>query len=177
VIGTQRGPLIAYVKGVRPAGVSALADIRARVEQDAKMARAREAARAALAKAMAGATAVDAVGSKTGITPAETSVTRQGFINGIPGDSSALAEAVMKANPGEVKGPVVAGDAAVAFQVLEQKKVTDTDISQHRAEFVEVLRQQQARTLRASLLQRLRKDASIDVNQKLLQNPAQQQGA
>jgi len=176
VIGTQRGPMIAFVTGVRPAGVSLLADIRARVEQDAKMAKARESARGKLAGATGGATSIDAIGSKTGITPAETNVSRQGFINGIPGDTSALIEAVMASNVGQVKGPIVAGDGAVAFQVLDQKKVTDSDIAQHRADFVDNLRQQQSRALRASLLQRLRKDASVDVNEKILQN-RQQQGA
>jgi len=177
VIGTPRGPLIGYVKGVRPAGVSPLADIRARVEQDAKMARAREAARTKLASAMAGAASIDVVGTKSGIPAADTSISRQGSIGGIPGDTSALIDAVMASNVGQVKGPIVAGDGAVAFQVVEQKKVTDADASQHRGEFLDVLRQQQARTLRASLLQRLRKDAAIDVNEKLLQQKNAQQGA
>ncbi|MGZ7040179.1 MAG: SurA N-terminal domain-containing protein [Thermoanaerobaculia bacterium] len=178
VIGTPRGPLIAYVKGVRPAGVSSLADIRARVEQDAKMAKAREAARTKLAAAMAGATTIDLVGTKAGVPAADTNISRQGFISGIPGDTSALIEAVMSANIGQVKGPVVAGDGAVAFQVVEQKKVTDADATQHRGEFLDLLRGQQARTLRASLLQRLRKDAAIDINEKLLvEQKSPQQGA
>ncbi|MGZ7030362.1 MAG: peptidyl-prolyl cis-trans isomerase, partial [Thermoanaerobaculia bacterium] len=178
VIGTPRGPLIAYVKGVRPAGVSSLADIRARVEQDAKMAKAREAACTKLAAAMAGATTIDLVGTKAGVPAADTNISRQGFISGIPGDTSALIEAVMSANIGQVKGPVVAGDGAVAFQVVEQKKVTDADATQHRGEFLDLLRGQQARTLRASLLQRLRKDAAIDINEKLLvEQKSPQQGA
>ncbi|MGZ8854167.1 MAG: SurA N-terminal domain-containing protein [Thermoanaerobaculia bacterium] len=178
VIGTQRGPLIAFVEGVRPSGVSPLADSRARVEQDAKMSKARELARTKLAAAMAGATAIDAVSAKAGLPANETNITHQGFINGIPGDTSALIEAVMSASAGQLKGPVVAGDGAVAFQVLEQKKVSDTDLAQHRADFTDTLRQQQARSLRASLLQRLRKEASVTVNEKLLeQKQSQQQGA
>ena len=53
-----------------------------------------------------------AVGAKSGIPAADTSITRQGFISGIPGDTSALIDAVMVANIGQVKGPVVAESVA-----------------------------------------------------------------
>ena len=175
VIQTQRGPIIAFVEGVRPAGVSPLADIRARVEQDAKLEKARQLSRQKLDQAAAGAPSVDAVAAKAGVPAADTTVTRQGFISGIPGDTSALVDTVMASNVGQVKGPVVAGDGAVVFQVIDMKKVSDTDLAQHRGDYIDVLRQQQARLLRASLLQRLRKDAAVDVNEKVLQTNAQQQ--
>jgi peptidyl-prolyl cis-trans isomerase D len=178
VIQTQRGPLVAFVEGVRPAGVSPLADIRARVEQDAKLDKARQVASQKLAAAVAGAPNVDAIAAKVGVPAADTSISRQGFITGIPGDTAALVDAVMAATPGQPKGPVVAGDGAVAFQVTEMKKVTDTELAAHRSEYMDVLRQQQARSLRTSLLQRLRKDASVDINEKAVQqNAPQQQGA
>ena len=179
VIPTQRGPLVAFVEGVRPSGVSPLADIRAKVEQDAKLDKARQLAQQKLQQAMAGAPSVDAIAAKTGLQAADTNVTRQGFINGIPGDTAGLIDTVMASNVGQIKGPVVAGDGAVAFQVVDMKKVTDAELSQHRAEYADLLRQQQARSLRSSLLQRLRKEASVDVNEKVLQTnaPQQQQGA
>ena len=174
VIQTQRGPLVAFVEGVRPAGISPLADIRARVEQDAKLAKARVLAQQKLATAMAGATTIDAIAAKAGVPATETNISRQGFVSGIPGDTSSLVDAVMTANVGQVKGPVVAGDGAVAFQVTDMKKVTDADIAQHRGEFIDSLRQQQARSVRASLLQKLRKEASVDVNEKVIQQNKQQ---
>jgi len=171
VIQTQRGPLIGFVGGVRPSGVSPLADIRAKVEQDAKLEKARQLANQKLGAAMAGAPNIDAIAAKTGVPAAETNISRMGFISGIPGDTNALVEAVMASNVGQTKGPVVAGDGAVAFTVSDMKKITDTDLAAHRGEYVDTLRQQQARSVRASLLQRLRKDAAVDVNQKVLENP------
>ena len=44
-----------------------------------------------------------------------------------------------------------------------------------RVSYGEVLRQQEARNLRTTLLARLRKDASIDINDSLLKQQAPQQ--
>jgi hypothetical protein len=55
----------------------------------------------------------------------------------------------------------------VAFQVVEQKKVTPEEIAQNRATTVDSLRGQQARNLRATLLQRLRKGAEIELNDEI----------
>lgn len=178
VVQTQRGPVIAFVGGVRPAGVSPLADIRARVEQDAKLEKARQLANQKLTAAMAVAPNIDAVAAKAGVPAADTTVSRQGYIGGIPGDTSALVDAVMASNVGQTKGPIVAGDGAVAFQVVDMRKVSDAELASHRPEFIDLLRQQQARAVRTSLLQRLRKQATVEVNPKALQNEnAQQQGA
>ncbi len=166
-IGTPKGIAIAYLAGVRPAGVAALAEIRAKVEQDAKLQKAREAARAALAQMMAGAPSIDAVAAKAGQATQEASVGRQGTIAGLNGDVTGLVDATMAANVSELKGPVIVGDGAVAFQVLEQKKVTPQDLEQNRATFADQLRTQQARSLRATLLERLRKGAQIEVNDEI----------
>jgi len=58
--------------------------------------------------------------------------------------------------------------------VLEQKKVTPKDLADNREAFINQLRQQQARSLRQSLMKRLRSAAKIEVNEQLL-NPTQQQ--
>lgn len=166
-IGTPRGIVIAYVQGTRSAGVSALAEIRERVEQDAKLQKAREAARAALAQVMSGATTIDAIAAATGSGANEASVGRQGAIAGLNGDVAALVEAVMSGNVNELKGPVVVGDGAVAFQITEQKKVTPQELEQNRPSFLDTLRAQQARNLRAVLVERLRKDASIQLNDEI----------
>jgi len=168
VIGTSRGPAIPFLVGVRPAGTSPLEDVREKVTVDARNDKALELSKQKLQAAMAGAPSVDAIAAKLGLTAADTTVRRQGGATGINGDTGKLADAAMSANPGEMKGPVVAGTGAIAFQVLEQKKVTPEEAAQNRQAYIDQLRQQEARSLRQSLLQRLRKAAKIDVNDKLI---------
>jgi peptidyl-prolyl cis-trans isomerase D len=175
VVGTQRGMVIPYVADVRGAGVTSLTEIRAKVEEDARQAKAATAAQTKLAAAVAGAPSVDVVGAKVGMQASEVSVNRQGFVAGFSGDTSALVDAAMSAKLGEVKGPINTGDGAVVFQVIEQKKVTPQELAQNRDQYLGTLRQQQARNLRQVLVQRLRKESKIDVNEKLLQAPEQQQ--
>ena len=168
VVGTQRGPAIAYVAGIRPAGVTALAEIRPKVEADAKAAKARDVAKQKLAAAMPGAANVDAVAAKLGLTATDTTVNHQAFVQGITGDTTALVDQAMSAPVGQVHGPVVAGDGAVVFQVTEQKRATPAEIAQNRGPYVDTMRQREARSLRTSLLQRLRKGAKIEVNNKII---------
>lgn len=177
MIGTPRGIVIPYLVGIREAGVTALNEIKDRVTQDAKMARARDLARQALANAMAGAPSVDAVAAKVGLPAADTTVNRQGFIGGIQGDTAPLVTAAFAAKIGELKGPVVAGDGAVVFQVTEQKKVTDAELKSSQASYMEMLRTQQARSLRTVLLQKLRKEAKVELNDQATQSRTKSQGA
>jgi peptidyl-prolyl cis-trans isomerase D len=166
-LGTPRGIVIAYLAGARPAGVSALADIREKVEEDARMEKARAAARTALAQQLAGVTTIDQVSARTGQPAQETTVDRSGRVQGFNGDTTALVEAAIASNIGQVKGPVVVSEGAVAFQVLEQKKVTPEELKQNRATMMDSLRSQQARSLRSVLVQRLRKNADIEVNDEI----------
>lgn len=166
-IGTSKGIAIAYVEQTRSAGVSTLADVRERVEQEAKRQKAREAARAQLAQMAAGAANVDAVAQKAGKTAAEVTVDRQRSIPGLNGDASALVEAAMKANVGQVAGPVIIDDGAVVFQVTEQKRVTDAELAQNRTGFADRMREQQARQLRSVLVERLRKGADVKINDSI----------
>jgi peptidyl-prolyl cis-trans isomerase D len=176
-IGTSRGPAIPFLEGVRPSGISPFAEVSEQVMNDAKKAKALEIAKQKLQAAIAGAPNVDAVAAKLGLQGADTTVRRQGGATGINGDTSELMDAAMAAHPGEVKGPVIAGQGVVAFQVTEQNKVSDTDAAQNRQAYIDQLRQQEARSLRQSLLQRLRKAANIDVNEKLVSVPQSQEGA
>ena len=174
IIGTQRGPAIPFLYSIRPAGVSPLDEVRAKAENDAKMERARQLAKQAMMKELPAA-AVDVVGSKIGLASSETTINRQGFVTGFTGDTSALVDAAMSAPVGEVKGPVMTGDGAVLFQVIEQKKADPATLAQNRSQYMETLRQQESRNLRATLLQRLRKAASIDINQKAIDQKTQAQ--
>jgi parvulin-like peptidyl-prolyl isomerase len=166
-LGTPRGIVIAYLANTRPAGVSALADIREKVQEDARMEKARTAARNALAQQMAGATTIDQVSAKTSQPAQETTVDRSGRVQGFNGDTAALVEAAIASKIGEVKGPVVVSEGAVAFQVVEQKRVTSQELAQNRTTMMDSLRTQQARNLRSVLVQRLRKNAEIEVNDEI----------
>jgi peptidyl-prolyl cis-trans isomerase D len=168
VIGTQRGPAIPYLLAVRPAGVSPLAEVRDRVELDAKMGKARDLARDAVSRALP-ATTVDALAAKLGLTGADATVTSGGMISGINGDTQALADAALAAKPGELKGPVLVGDGVVVFQVTDQHKVDQKMLDENKAAYTDSLRQREAQTLRAVLLERLRKSSKIDVNNSLVQ--------
>lgn len=168
IIGTQRGPAVPYLYGIRPAGVSAFEDVKAKVESDARAAKARELVRNELAAAMPAAN-IDELAKKLNVTAQETTVTRQGFVSGFQGDTSPLVDAAMSTPVGQLKGPLAMSDGAVAFQVTEQKKVDPKEVAENKAQYAEMLRQQEARSLRTVLLQRLRKGAKIDINESLLQ--------
>ena len=175
IIGTQRGPMIPYLLGARNAGVSDLTEVRAKVENDARMEKARQAAAAALAKALP-AKNIDEVAAKSNIPASETTVSHQGYVSGFSGDTAPLVDAAMAAKVGDLKGPVQVAEGAVVFQVEEQKKV-DAKSADERISYGEMMRQQEARNLRTALLQRLRKDASIDINDTLIKQQAPQQAA
>lgn len=166
-VGTPRGIAIAYVEGIRPPGTTALSEIRAQVEADLRQEKGREAARAALAQMMAGKTSIDQVAAATGQAAQETVVRRDGNVTGITGDTAALVQAALNSAIGSLSGPIVVGNGAVAVQVVEQKKVTPDELAKNRATSVDTLRGQQARSLRASLLQRLRKNSEIELNDEI----------
>lgn len=172
--GTQRGIVIPYLAGIRPAGVLPLSEIRERVENDARMATAREAGMNALRDAMSGAASVDGVASKVSLAPADTQVTRQGHIGGFTGDTSELVKAAMAAPVGEIAGPVPVAEGAVVFQVTEQTRFTPEELKERSAQYLEALRMQQARSLRSVLLERLRKSSKIERNEQALRSAAPQ---
>ncbi len=173
-IGTNRGPVIAYVADVRPPAVTPLAEIRPKVEQHVREEKARGAAKNTLAQMMAGATTVEQVGAKFGGQVRTTSISRQGTVAGLSGDLTPLVDGALSAQVGPLVGPVTLQDGAVAFQVTEQKRVTPQELAQNRASYLDTLREQQARSLRQVLVSRLRKEAKIDINPQVTQ-PVQQQ--
>jgi peptidyl-prolyl cis-trans isomerase D len=174
-VGTSRGPVIAYLEKVRPAGISPLAEVKEKVEQDLKLQKARDAVKSALAQMMAGAASLDAIAQKAGTTVREANANRQGPIAGINGDASALVEAAITSPLRTIQGPVTVADGAVVYEVTEQKKVTPEELQQNRATYIDTLRQQQARTLRSTLVERLRKDSKVEINESIIEPaPAQQ---
>ncbi|MDP9195135.1 MAG: peptidyl-prolyl cis-trans isomerase [Acidobacteriota bacterium] len=166
-VGTPRGIAIAYVEGIRPPGTTALAEIRAQVESDLRQEKGREAARAALAQMMAGKKSIDEIAAASGQPAQETVVRRDGNVTGISGDTAALVQAAMSSAVGSLNGPIAVGNGVLAMQVVEKKKVTPEELAQNRATSVDTLRGQQARNLRGSLLQRLRKKAEIELNDEI----------
>ena len=132
--------------------------MRERVEQEAKRQKAREAASAQLAQMLLGAPNVDAVAQKVGRTASEVTVDRQGNIAGLTGDTSKFVEAALKGNVGQMNGPVIVGDGAVAFQVIEQKRVTSEELQKNR----DGVRGSSARAAGASASLRARRPAPQD---------------
>jgi peptidylprolyl isomerase/peptidyl-prolyl cis-trans isomerase D len=166
-IGTPRGIAIAFVAGSRGAGVSPLTEVRQKVEQETRLTKAREATRTMLAQVMAGARTIDDVAQKTGQQPREATVNRKDPVAGLTGDVSQLVDTALASNIGDLKGPLVVGDGAVAIQVVEQKKVSDQDLQANRSTYVDNLRTQQARSLRSTLVKRLRKEADVVINDEI----------
>ena len=166
-IGTQRGPALFYVTGARPAGTTDLAEIRPKVEQEARLSKGREAALASLKQMLSGAASIDAVAQQAGQPAREASVSHQTGVVGLTGDVTPIVQAAMSTEPGKVVGPFVVNEGAVAFQVVEQKKVTPEELAQNRESFMAQLREQQARNLRTVLVQRLRKNAQIELNDEI----------
>lgn len=173
VIGTSRGPAIAYLANVRPTGQTPLSEIRVKVESDARMARARDLAKGNVANAMVAQPSLDAVAAKLGVQPTETTITRQGAVSGLAGDISPLVDAALAAPVNTVQGPVLTGDNVVVFTVLEKRQFNPTEFADKRQQYVDMLRNQEARTLRQSLLARLRKESKVTVNEAVLQQSQQ----
>jgi peptidyl-prolyl cis-trans isomerase D len=174
--GTPRGLALVYIADTRPAGIAPLAEVRQKVELDARMEKGREAARAAITQMLQGASSIEDIALRSGQQPREVVVTRQGSVPGIQGESGQLVAAAMEAKEGELKGPITVGDGVVAFQVTSQKKVTDEELAENRAAFIDSLRAQQFRNLRSVLLDRLRKNARIELNDDIMRPTARPAG-
>jgi peptidyl-prolyl cis-trans isomerase D len=172
IIETQRGPIVPWLALARPAGVTPLEEIRAQVEADVRRQKARDAARAALAAAMAGKT-IEQTAAAVGSTPTEATISRQGVVQGLNGSARALIDAALTATVGQVGGPVVVDDGAVAFRLLEQKKFDPAAFAAERDSLISTMRTNEARKLRASLIAKLRRDAEVVMNNELLQQAQQ----
>jgi peptidyl-prolyl cis-trans isomerase D len=167
IIDTQRGPIVPYLKETRGAGVAPLAEIRARVEADAKREKARKVAADQLTAAMRSATTVDQLAAQGG-TAMEATITRDGMVTGLSGEVSTLVNAALTSAPGKINGPVQVEQGAVAFQVVEQKKFDPASFAKEKGTLVESMRQNEVLRLRSSLLDRMRREADVEVNESLV---------
>ncbi|MEO8216330.1 MAG: peptidylprolyl isomerase [Acidobacteriota bacterium] len=168
ILQSQRGPLVPILTDTRPAGVPPLDEIRSDVEADAKTGKAAQAAAQQLAAALSGHSLEDAAKTLS-LNVSEATVTRLGAIAGITGNSHPLVEAALSSAPGQVKGPVVIDQGAVAFRVTEQKKFDPALYSTERESFMSTMQINEARKLQNSLVDKLKKEAKIETNEKLLQ--------
>lgn len=168
IVDTPRGPAVAYLQGERPAGVSPLVEIRPRVENEAKMAKAREAARGQLEAAHSSGGSLEAAAASLNLTPQEATVTRATSVTGLSGSSQDLITAAIQAETGQTAGPVVVDDGAVLFTVLEQKRYDPAQFAAQKDTLIESIRQNEFRNLRASLIASMREDADLVLNDQLI---------
>lgn len=167
IIDSDRGPIVGWMEAKRDAGVSDLADVKDRVDADARRAKASSSAAAEL-KAAAGDQPIDAVAKKLGVTLEESTVTRASVIQKLTGDISALVDAVMAAPVGQTVGPIPLEQGAVLAKVVEKKDFDPATWATDKAQFTEGLRATEARRVQTSLLDKLRASAKISTNDQLL---------
>lgn len=170
VIETPRGPVIPYLVGERPAGVTPLDEIRARVENETRMAKARQAAKAELEGVYGSLQSLDAAADTLSLTPQTATVNRAGAVEGLSGSAQPLVEAAMTAKTGQTVGPLVVDDGAVLFTVLRESTYDPAEFERQRKSLIDSLRQNEFRSLRASLIAGLREKADIAINQDFMQN-------
>ena len=168
VVDTPRGPAIPYLVGERPAGVSPLEEIRARVETDAKRARAREVAQQQLAAAWSSTPSLNAVAANLGLSPQRANISREGAVTGLAGSTQALVDAVFASSAGQSGGPVIVDDGAVVFTVSQKTSVDPATFAAQKNDFTEQLRQSEFRIIRSSLLARLREKADVAINDEIV---------
>jgi parvulin-like peptidyl-prolyl isomerase len=171
IIDTPRGPIVPWLVASRGAGVSPLDEIRPRVEADARQAKAQEIAKQTLAQNLPAAN-IDELAKKVSSTTEEVTLNRSGFNQKLTGNIDQIVDAAMGAQVGEVKGPFLTSQGALAFQVVSQKRFDPAQFAKDRDAFMQTLRMNEARKLRASLLERLKKDANVEVNEALTKTNA-----
>lgn len=177
IVDTPRGPVVPFLKETRPSGVAPLTEVRAKVEYEAKLAKARQMAQASAATAVTGSPTIDAVASKLGAVPVESTVQKDGFVSGLQGDVSALINSAMSGEVGQIKGPIVVDQGAVAFAITEQKKFDRAEFEKQKDSLRDSMKQNEAVRLRAALLERLKKSSKIQVNERLVSGaPAEDNG-
>ncbi len=170
VVQTPRGPALPHLVGSRDAGVTPLNEIRGKVEADARMAKAREAAKQKLASAFTAGKPLDEVASAVGSEVKTANLKPNSPIAGIPGSTRALSSAAMKTDVGAEGGPVVVDQGAVVFKVESQNRFDPKQFEQQKPQLIQSLQQQEAQKLRMSLLDRLRQSAKVDINEDLLKS-------
>lgn len=173
VLDTPRGFILPYLVETRESGVSPLAEIRPRVENDARLVKARVLAAQQLTASMSGVSGVEAIAAKAQATPIDATVTREGMVTGLSGDVSQIVKLAFTTAPGKTAGPVVSDQGAVAFQVIDKKEFSPVEFQAQREFLIDQMRRRAASSLRISLLARLRKNADVTVNPRMIDPAAQ----
>lgn len=168
VIQTPQGPIVPFLRESRPSGVAPLDEIRARVENDAKASRAAQRASETLKQASAGGAGPVAAAAKLGLTTSEATLSRDGRIAGLTGDISEIVKTAFDAQPGQVRGPFVTNEGALLLEVVEQQKFDPARFAQEKAGLEENLRRSEAIRLRQALLDRLRRNADVEINEEIV---------
>ena len=169
IIQTSRGPILPHLIGTRPAGVTPLEEIRGRVQADARQQKAREVARDRIAAAWNEGMTIDELATAMSLEVREARITPNSPVSGLPGDASLLSEAARQGEEGVVGGPVVIEAGAVQFEVTEQSRFDSEKFAQEKEQILREIRRSEAQRLRASLVDGLRKQAKIELNESLLQ--------
>lgn len=167
IIDTDRGPIVAWLETTRPAGISELADVKDRVEAEARRAKAAEAAVGALRTA-AGSDTLEAVAKKLGLTVDESNVTRGGNVQKLPGNATALIDAVFAGAAGQTVGPVAVDQGAVLARIVDKKQFDPAVWAKEKERFMQSMRATEARRMQVALLEKLRKSAKIVTNEQML---------
>ena len=168
IIDTQQGPVVAWLRESRPAGVAPLTEIRARVENDARMDKAARQAAQAIERAQAAGSGFDAVASQLQLTPQDASLRIDSRLPGIGGDHSEIVKSAFEAEAGQLRGPFITPDGAVLIEVLEQQRVSPEQFAEQRATLEESMRQTESVRLRTTLLEKLRRAADVEINEDLV---------
>ncbi len=160
------GPILPHLVGTREAGITPLAEIRNRVEDDLKRQKARE--QAAEQLRTAGASSLDALAAARGLSVQTATVKPNTPVSGLTGSTSELTKAVFEAEQGSVSGPVTIGEGAVMFEVTDVTRFDRTRFEAEKATLSRDLRLQESQKLRAALIDQLRQGAEIEINQDVL---------
>lgn len=177
VMETARGPIIPRLAGTRDAGITPLAEIRPRVENDARLAKAREAASQKIESIYKKGETLDAVAKALSTEVKEATIHPEQPVSGFTGNTKPLSDAAVKTGVDQFGGPVVIDEGAVLYQVTAQNKVDPAALEKAKGSIASDLRQAEAQKIRATLLDRLRRDANIVLNESLLTQEAPPPGA
>jgi peptidyl-prolyl cis-trans isomerase D len=167
IIDTDRGPVVAWLETTRPAGISELADVKDRVEAEARRARAAANAAAEL-KVKVGSDPIEVAAKKLGLTVEESNVTRGGAVQKLAGDVAALVDSVFAGENGATVGPVAVEQGAVIAKIVDKKQFDAAVWATEKERFMQNLRMTEARRMQTALLEKLRKSAKIVTNEQLL---------
>lgn len=172
IINTPEGPVVPWVRQSRPAGVTPLDEIRARVENDARRDKATGVASDRLKAAQQQAGGLDAAGASLDLNVREGAVRRDGSLSGVSGDLGPIVDAAFQAQPGQLAGPFTTPEGALLIEVVEQQKFDPAKFAEERGSLEESMRRSEAMRLRTALLDRLRRNARVELNPDLIGTPA-----